>query len=54
MHNTLMWEDINKEVEEFKETHIFPTIINTEIESESMVIYFFIKVIKYYLRVSDL
>ncbi|XP_060530503.1 pseudouridylate synthase 1 homolog [Cylas formicarius] len=37
MHEKLTWEDAEPEVKEFKEKYIFPTIITTEIEHESMV-----------------
>lgn len=37
MHDKLLWEEVDKEVEDFKEQYILPTIINTEVESEVMV-----------------
>jgi len=36
MHETLTWEEVEKDVEEFKEKHILPTIIDEEIKSEVM------------------
>lgn len=37
MHEKLTWEEAEKDIEDFKEKHIYPTIINTELESEAMV-----------------
>ncbi|XP_050308285.1 pseudouridylate synthase 1 homolog isoform X2 [Anthonomus grandis grandis] len=36
MHDKLTWEDVEKDVEEFKEKMILPIIINTEINETSM------------------
>lgn len=37
MHEKLMWDEVEKDVQEFKEKYIYPTIINTELEKEEMV-----------------
>ncbi|XP_044259012.1 tRNA pseudouridine synthase A [Tribolium madens] len=37
VHEKLIWDDVEKEVVEFREKYIFPTIINTEIKEEAMV-----------------
>ncbi|EEZ98974.2 pseudouridylate synthase 1 homolog [Tribolium castaneum] len=37
VHEKLVWDDVEKEVEEFREKYIFPTIINTEVKDEAMV-----------------
>ncbi|CAG9762890.1 unnamed protein product [Ceutorhynchus assimilis] len=37
MHETLTWEEVDQQVEEFKHRQILPTIINTEIAEEQMV-----------------
>lgn len=36
MHEKLTWETVEDKVNEFKEKYIYPTIINTEVEKESM------------------
>lgn len=37
MHEKLTWEDVEEEVNNFKEKYIYPTIIETEIKEESMI-----------------
>lgn len=37
IHEKLTWEEVDKEVEEFKEDYIYPTIVNTEVNELSMV-----------------
>ncbi|ENN71395.1 pseudouridylate synthase 1 homolog [Dendroctonus ponderosae] len=39
MHEKLTWEEVEKDVQDFKEKQILPTIINTEINEESMVLW---------------
>ncbi|XP_066142289.1 pseudouridylate synthase 1 homolog [Euwallacea fornicatus] len=36
MHEKLIWEEVENDVKEFKEKHILPTILNTEINEEAM------------------
>lgn len=36
VHEKLLWEEVEADVNEFKEKYIFPTIIDTEITEESM------------------
>lgn len=36
VHEKLIWDEVEKDVVEFREKYIFPTIINTEIREESM------------------
>lgn len=36
VHESLTWEANETEVEQFKEDHIYPTIINTEVNETSM------------------
>ncbi|KAJ8969988.1 hypothetical protein NQ317_007035 [Molorchus minor] len=37
MHQKLTWEEVENQINEFKEKYIYPTIINTEIKDEEMV-----------------
>lgn len=37
MHEKLTWDELDKEVEEFKEEYIYPTIVNTEVNEKSMI-----------------
>lgn len=36
IHEKLTWEDVEDKVQEFKEKYIYPTIVNKEVEEESM------------------
>lgn len=36
MHEKLTWEEVEEEVTKFKEKFIYPTIVNKEVEEESM------------------
>lgn len=40
VHAKLTWEDVEEDVENFRQNHILPTILNTEINEEAMVLYF--------------
>ncbi|XP_018560852.1 tRNA pseudouridine synthase A [Anoplophora glabripennis] len=37
MHEKLTWEDVEDEINNFKEKYIYPTIVETEIKEESMI-----------------
>ncbi|KAJ8936291.1 hypothetical protein NQ318_001484 [Aromia moschata] len=37
MHEKLTWEEVDDQVDEFKEKYIYPNIINTEVNEEQMV-----------------
>lgn len=37
MHEKLVWDEVEREVNEFKEDFIFPTIVNTEVNEKPMV-----------------
>ncbi|KAL1505798.1 hypothetical protein ABEB36_005276 [Hypothenemus hampei] len=37
MHEKLTWDEVEKDVKEFKENHILPVILDTEIKEEAMV-----------------
>lgn len=39
VHAKLTWEEVEEDVENFRRNHILPTILNTEINEEAMVIY---------------
>lgn len=36
MHEMLLWEEVEEKVKTFKEKYVYPTIVNKEIEEESM------------------
>ncbi|KAF7282430.1 hypothetical protein GWI33_002660 [Rhynchophorus ferrugineus] len=47
MHEKLTWEEVDKDVEEFKEQYIYPTIINTEKETQAMVNWIYTKLCRH-------
>lgn len=40
VHAKLTWEEVEEDVENFRQNHILPTILNTEINEKAMVTFF--------------